>query len=138
MLLPDVFMNQVQRYSKSSLPILLVSILMLMGCSTALVKDDTRLSSEGTAHCSGSEWVDDSTLSVLPIPIVAFVMPHSDLNDIKADEYLKCCGDSTKLINREVDEGHGACVPAALTRILTLGIYQWCPAHISREADVRQ
>lgn len=132
------FMKQINLYSKSSRPILLACVLILSGCSTSLVKDDTLQSREGSAHCSGSEWVDDSTLSVLPIPVVAFLMPHTDLNDIKADDYLKRCGDSTKLINRKVDVGHGACVPAVLTRILTLGIYQWCPARISWEADVRQ
>jgi hypothetical protein len=111
--------------------------LVLSGCSQALVKDDTRHASGGTAHCSGAEWTDDSSLAVLPIPVVAFLMPHTDLNDIKADDYLKRCGDSTKLINREVDVGRGACFPAALTRIVTLGIWQWCPARVSWEADVR-
>jgi hypothetical protein len=76
-------------------------------------------------------------LAVLPIPVVAFLMPHTDLNDIKADDYLKRCGDSSKLINREVEVGHGACIPTVLTRILTLGIWQWCPASVSWEADVR-
>ncbi|ATG90118.1 hypothetical protein [Methylomonas koyamae] len=101
----------------------LAIIAMLSGCSTALVKDDTVQSDAGTSHCSGSEWVDDSTIAVIPIPVVALLMPHSDLNDIKADDYLKRCGDSAKLINREVDIGHGACVPAVFTRILTLGIW---------------
>lgn len=112
-------------------------ILILSGCSTALVKDDTEQTSAGTSHCSGSEWVDDSTIAVVPIPVVALLMPHADLNDIKADDYLKRCGDSSKLINRKVDIGHGACVPTVLTRILTLGIWQWCPATVSWEADVR-
>ncbi len=115
----------------------LVSILVVSGCTQVLVKDDTRKDSVGTAHCSGSEWTDDSTLAVLPIPVVAFLMPHTDLNDIKADDYLKRCGDTAKLINREVDVGHGACVPAVLTRIVTLGIWQWCPARVSWDADVR-
>jgi len=112
------------------------AILILSGCTHVLVKDDARKDSTGTAHCSGSEWTDDSTLAVLPVPVVAFLMPHTDLNDIKADDYLKRCGDPTKLINRNVDVGHGACVPAVLTRILTLGIWQWCPAQVSWEADV--
>lgn len=130
-------MKQVMPYAKLSRPALLAVILVLSGCSSALVKDDTSQSSAGTSHCSGSEWTDDSTMAVLPIPVVAFLMPHTDLSDIKADDYLKRCGDSSKLINREVDVGHGACVPTVLTRILTLGIYQWCPAHVSWEADVR-
>lgn len=130
-------MQNIARYSKLSQLALLSAILVLSGCSHELVKDDTIRASEGTSHCSGSEWADDSTLAVVPIPVVAFFMPHTDLNDIKADDYLKRCGDSSKLINREVDVGHGACVPAVLTRILTLGIYQWCPASVSWEADVR-
>jgi len=129
-------MKHITLRSKLSL-LTLSAILVLPGCSQSLVKDDTRSSSAGTSHCSGSEWVDDSTLAVLPIPVVAFFMPHTDLNDIKADDYLKRCGDSSKLVNREVDMGHGACVPAVLTRILTLGIWQWCPATVSWEADVR-
>ncbi len=115
----------------------LAAILILPGCTHVLVKDNTQSENNGAAHCSGAEWTDDSTLAVLPIPVVAFLMPHTDLNDIKADDYLKRCGDTTKLINREVDVGHGACVPAVLTRILTLGIWQWCPARVSWEADVR-
>lgn len=129
-------MKQIMLGSKLSL-LTLSAILVLSGCSQSLVKDETRYDSGGTVHCSGSEWTDDSTLAVLPIPIVAFFMPHTDLNDIKADDYLKRCGDSAKLVNRDVDIGHGACIPAALTRVLTLGIWQWCPAHISWEADVR-
>lgn len=116
--------------------VILVSSLMLAGCSQALVKDYTEQDDAGTSECSGSEWADDSTLAVLPIPIVAFFMPHTDLNEIKADDYLKRCGDSTKLINREVTVGHGACIPTVLTRFLTLGIWQWCPARVSWEADV--
>ncbi len=129
-------MKHITLRSKLSL-LALSAILVVPGCSQTLVKDDTRLASDGTSHCSGSEWVDDSTLAVLPIPVVAFFMPHTDLNDIKADDYLKRCGDSSKLINREVDMGHGACIPTVLTRILTLGIWQWCPATVSWEADVR-
>ena len=117
--------------------LILAAIFVLSGCTHVLVKDDTHQDNAGTAHCSGTEWTDDSTLAIIPIPVVALVMPHTDLNDIKADDYLKRCGDSTKLINREVEVGHGACVPAVITRILTLGIWQWCPAHVSWEADVR-
>jgi len=129
-------MKYIKLYSKLSL-IVLPAILVLSGCSQTLVKDDTRYPIDGTAHCSGSEGVDDSTLAVLPIPLVAFFMPRTDLNDIKADDYLKRCGDSSKLVNREVDIGHGACVPASLSMIVTLGIWQWCPATVSWEADVR-
>jgi uncharacterized protein YceK len=129
-------MKHTSLYSKLHL-LALASLFVLTGCSHVLVKDDTRQSSADTSHCSGAEWADDSTLAILPIPVVALLMHHTDLNDIKADDYLKRCGDSSKLINREVVVGHGDCVPAVLTRILTLGIWQWCPAHVSREADVR-
>jgi hypothetical protein len=47
------------------------------------------------AHCSGSEGVDDSSIAVLPVPVVAFVVPHANLHEIKADDYLKRCGDPT-------------------------------------------
>ncbi|WP_333872948.1 hypothetical protein [Methylobacter sp.] len=129
-------MKYITLHSKLSL-IAVSFILVLSGCSQILVKDDTLYPRDGTAHCSGSEWTDDSSLAVVPIPIVAFFMPHADLNDIKADDYLKRCGDSSKLVNREVDIGHGACIPASLSMILTLGIWQWCPATVSWEADVR-
>jgi hypothetical protein len=88
-------------------------------------------------HCSGSEAVDDSSIAVLPIPFVAFFVPHANLHDIKADDYLKRCGDPSKLINRRVTVNRTGCIPAGLTRIITLGIWQWCPAHVSWEADVK-
>lgn len=129
-------MNRFFNLPKLGSLVLLGSIL-LSGCSQNLVKDYTRHDNEQTAECSGSEWTDDSTLAVLPIPVVAFLMPHTDLNTIKADDYLKRCGDSSKLVNREVDVNHALCVPTVVTRILTLGIWQWCPANVSWEADVR-
>ena len=110
--------------------------LFLAGCTTALVHDDVKYPQTG-AHCSGSQGVDDSSIAVLPVPIVAFVVPHADLHDIKADDYLKRCGDPTKLINRKVVVNRTACIPAGLTRIITLGIWQWCPASVSWEADVK-
>jgi hypothetical protein len=75
------------------------------------------------AHCSGSQGVDDSSIAVLPVPVVAFVVPHANLHDIKADEYLKRCGDPTKLINRKVVVNRTACLPVRLIRITTLGIW---------------
>jgi len=116
---------------------LLVSTsLLLAGCTTALVHDDVKYPKTG-AHCSGSQGVDDSSIAVLPVPVVAFVVPHANLHDIKADDYLKRCGDPTKLINRKVVVNRTACIPAGLTRIITLGIWQWCPASVSWEADVK-
>ncbi len=109
---------------------------LLAGCTSTLVRDDVRYAQTG-AHCSGSEGVDDSSIALLPVPVVAFVAPHVTLHDIKADDYLKRCGDSTKLINRKVTINRIGCIPSGLTRIITLGIWQWCPASISWEADVK-
>jgi len=111
-------------------------LLALNGCTKALIHDDVKYPQSG-AHCSGSEGVDDSSLAVLPIPVVAFFVPHWNLHDIKADDYLKRCGDPTRLLNRHVEVNRTACIPAALTRIISLGIWQWCPASVSWEADVK-
>lgn len=116
--------------------ILLSSLLLVSGCTKALVHDDVKQAHTG-AHCSGSEGVDDSSIAVLPVPVVAFFVPHVNLHDIKADDYLKRCGDPSKLINRHVTVNRTGCIPAGLTRIITLGIWQWCPANVSWEADVR-
>ncbi len=112
------------------------AVLLLAGCSSVLVRDDVKYPQTG-AHCSGSEGADDSSIAVLPVPVVAFIVPHANLHDIKADQYLKRCGDPTKLINRKVEVSRVACIPAGLTRIITLGIWQWCPASVSWEADVK-
>jgi hypothetical protein len=116
--------------------ILSIASLLLAGCVKDLVKDDVKYPQTG-AHCSGSEGTDDSSIAVLPVPVVAFVVPHVNLHDIKADDYLRRCGDSTKLINRQVTVNRIGCIPAGLTRIVTLGIWQWCPARVSWEADVK-
>ncbi|MDK2745116.1 MAG: hypothetical protein H8K03_19775 [Nitrospira sp.] len=113
-----------------------VSLLcVLSGCTKALIHDDVKSAKTGT-HCSGSEGVDNSSLAVLPIPVLAFFVPHITLHDIKADDYLKRCGEPTKLINRHVTVDRTVCIPASLTRIISLGIWQWCPASVSWEADV--
>ncbi len=108
---------------------------LLAGCTKNLIYDDVKVAKTG-AHCSGSEGVDDSSIAVLPVPLVAFFVPHADLHEIKADDYLKRCGDPSKLVNREVTVNRTGCIPAGLTRIITLGIWQWCPAYISWKADV--
>ncbi len=118
------------------LAIVVSTPLLFAGCTTALVHDDVKYP-KTEAHCSGSQGVDDSSIAVLPVPVVAFVVPHANLHDIKADDYLKRCGDPTKLINRKVEVNRTACIPAGLTRIITLGIWQWCPASISWAADVK-
>ncbi|MBI3356367.1 MAG: hypothetical protein HY038_06305 [Nitrospirae bacterium] len=118
------------------LSILMTASLLLAGCTRDLVRDDVKYAQTG-AHCSGSEGVDNSSIAVLPVPLVAFFVPHANLHDIKADDYLKRCGDPSKLINRHVRVNRTGCIPAGLTRIITLGIWQWCPANVSWEADVK-
>jgi hypothetical protein len=125
-----------QQYFRGCLALFASTSLVLGGCATALVHDDVKYPQTG-AHCSGSQGVDDSSIAVLPVPVVAFVVPHANLHDIKADDYLKRCGDPTKLINRKVEVNRTACIPAGLTRIITLGIWQWCPASVSWAADVK-
>ncbi len=95
----EVFMIRKQGL-QGGFALLLSTSLLLAGCTTALVRDDVKYPKTG-AHCSGSQGVDDSSIAVLPVPVVAFVVPHANLHDIKADDYLKRCGDSTKegLIN---------------------------------------
>jgi hypothetical protein len=116
--------------------LLIALSLMISGCTT-LVNDGPTITEDKMAHCSGSESVDDSSIAVLPIPVVAFFTPHADLNEIKADDYLRKCGEPGKLVNRKVEVNKVGCVPAGLTRIITLGIWQWCPASVSYEADVK-
>lgn len=124
------------RLSYKSFVLLLGLVLLLPGCASTLVNDPVRQVPEQTAHCSGSESVDNSSIAVLPVPVVAFFVPHAELNEVKADEYLKNCGESSKLANRQVEVSRAACIPAGLTRIITLGVWQWCPAQVSWEADV--
>jgi hypothetical protein len=125
-----------QQHFRGCLALFASAALVFGGCTTALVHDDVTYPKTGT-HCSGSQGVDDSSIAVLPVPVVAFVVPHANLHDIKADDYLKRCGDPTKLINRKVEVNRTACIPAGLTRIITLGIWQWCPASVSWAADVK-
>ncbi len=113
----------------------LALVFLLTGCTT-LVNDPVRQGSAVEAHCSGTEWADNSSVAVLPIPVVAFFVPHVDIHDIKSDDLLKRCGEPTRLINRKVEVSRVACVPAGLTRIITLGIWQWCPARVSWQADL--
>lgn len=117
--------------------VMVAGLLFLSGCTNTLVKDDVRRTATSGAHCSGSEWVNDSSLAVLPIPVVAFFVPHFDLHTIKADDYLKRCGDPTTLLNRKVEKDTTACIPLGLTRIITLGVFQYCQAKISWEADLK-
>lgn len=121
--------------SKMSLFVVTASIL-LSGCASTLVHDDVKRMARIDGHCSGSQWVDDSSIAVLPVPVVAFVTPHIDLRTVSSEPYLNRCGASTKVINRDVSVNRVACLPAGLTRIVTLGVWQWCPARVTWSADV--
>ena len=130
-------MTTLKKY-KPMIFILALSSIFLTACSTTLVQDKVAQTDTPVSHCSGSESVDDSSVAVLPVPFVAFFVPHADLNEVKADHYLNKCGLSDKLVNRKVELHKTGCIPAGLTRILTLGVWQWCPASVSWDADVRQ
>jgi uncharacterized protein YceK len=114
----------------------LVFVLFLSGCASTLVHDDVKRMAGLEGHCSGGEWADDSSIAILPVPIVAFFVPHFDLHKITSEPYLNRCGASTKVVNRDVSVNKAVCIPAGLTRIVTLGVWQWCPAHVSWSADV--
>ena len=124
-----------QIHSKTS-ALLLSITLLLSGCTSTLVRDDVKRTAGLDGHCSGCEWVDDSSLAVLPVPVVAFFVPHFDLHKVSAEPYLNRCGASTRVVNRDVSVNKTACLPAGLTRIITLGVWQWCPAHVAWSADV--
>lgn len=114
----------------------LAFVLLASGCTTRLVHDDVRRTAPPEARCAGGEWVDDSSIAWLPIPVVAFVVPHANLRDIASERYLARCGEPGRVVNRDVSINRTACIPAGLTRIITLGVWQWCPAYVSWQADV--
>lgn len=116
--------------------VILSCALLLSGCTSTLVHDDVKRTAGLDGHCAGSEWVDDSSLAVLPVPVVAFFVPHFDLHKLTSEPYLNRCGASTRVVNREVSVNTAACLPAGLTRIITLGVWQWCPARVAWSADV--
>ncbi len=125
-----------QPFCSKVIAYLLSSTLLLSGCTSTLVRDDVKRMVGVEGYCSGSEWVDDSSIAVLPVPIVAFVTPQIDLRDVSSEPYLNRCGASTSVVNREVSVNRLACMPAGLTRIITLGVWQWCPARVTWSADV--
>ena len=113
------------RQVHSTTSVLLLSIaLLLSGCTSILIHDDVKRTAGLDGHCAGSEWVDDSSLAVLPVPVLAFFVPHFDLHKISSESYMHRCGDSTRVVNREVSVNTTACIPAGLTRIITLGMWQ--------------
>jgi len=126
---------------KSVTTILTVSSLiglsaLIAGCTTNLVHDGVKSTTSDIAYCSGSDWISDSSVAILPVPIVAFFMPHADTHEIRPNDYLNSCGDSRHLVYRHVDVDRTACIPASLSRFVTLGIWQWCPARVSWEAGL--
>ena len=116
-----------QVYSTTSV-LLLPIALLLSGCTSTMVRDDVMRTAGLDGHCAGSEWVDDSSLAVLPVPVVAFFVPHFDLHKVASEPYLNRCGASTRVVNRDVSVNKTACIQAGLTRIITLGVWQWCLA----------
>ena len=116
---------------------------LLSGC-TALTRQvlvdehaqPTPPNTQVVSHCSGSEWQDDSVMAVVPIPIIGFGMPTQEINEVKADDVLAKCGPADRLVNRKVEVDRTACVPTALTRVISFGVWQWCPADVSWSADV--
>ena len=126
-------MKQIQ---SKAIAAIVSTALLVSGCTSTLVRDDVKRTTGLDGHCSGSEWADNSSLAVLPVPVVAFIVPHFDLHTVSSEPYLNRCGASTRVVNREVSVNRLACMPAGLTRIITLGIWQWCPARVTWSADV--
>jgi len=120
--------------------LMVVATLALAGCTAltrdVLVKESGQPASPVVSHCSGSEWMDNSMIAVVPVPIVAFASPTQDLNDITTDDVLRRCGPPERLANRHVEVNRGLCVPLTLTRLISLGVWHWCPADVSYDADV--
>jgi hypothetical protein len=112
----------------------------LSGC-TALTRQvlvDERAKPEApvVSHCAGSEWTDNSMMAIVPIPIIGLGMPTQEINEIKADDVLSKCGPRDRLANERVEVDRTACVPTVLTRVISFGVWQWCPAKVSWQADV--
>ena len=57
-----------QVYSKTGALFLSITLLV-SGCTSTLVRDDVKRTAGLDGHCAGSEWVDDSSLAVLPVPV---------------------------------------------------------------------
>jgi len=118
----------------------LASVIALAACSSNLDRQVSSAAQQAetgpVTHCEGSEWTDNSSIAVLPVPFVAFFVPHADINDVEKDTYVTRCGDRSRVRNEKVQVSKVACIPAGLTRIITLGVWQWCPAHVNWEADV--
>ena len=123
---------------------LAAALALFLGGCTALTRQvlvderarPTPPNSTTVSHCSGSEWQDNSMMAVVPIPIIGLGMPTQEINEIKADDVLSKCGPADRLVNRRVEVDRTACVPTVLTRVISFGVWQWCPANVSWDADV--
>src|SRR5215468_3824671 len=91
----------------------------MLGCAPrTLVHDElSRPSDIPEAHCRGAEWTNESSVAAIPIPFVAFLSPQIDLNRVEAQDYLDRCGDSRRLVNRDVSVDRSACIPSFFSRI---------------------
>jgi hypothetical protein len=121
----------------------MIGLLLVAGCTAltrqVLVDEKAQPVPAGaTTHCSGSEWMDNSMMAVVPIPIIGLGMPTQEINEIKSDDVLSKCGPPDRLLNRHVEVDRTACVPTVLTRVISFGVWQWCPASVSYQADVKQ
>lgn len=123
-------------FTSSMSIVVLSAALLLSGCTSTLVHDDVKRTAGLQGHCAGSEWTDHSSIAVLPVPLVAFLMPHVDVHHLSSEPYMSRCGASTQVVNREASVNRTACIPAGLTRIVSLGIWQWCPVKVTWSADV--
>lgn len=115
--------------------------LFLVGCtalSTEVLVDEKAAQAQApvVSHCKGGEWTDNSMMAVVPLPIIGFGVPTQEINDIEASDVLSKCGPPERLANRHVEVDRIMCVPTAITRVLSLGVWHWCPAHVSYQADV--
>ncbi len=118
----------------------MAACVLLGGCTAlttdVLVNDAGRPRAPVTAHCGGSEWMDNSMVAVVPIPIFAFASPTQEMNEIKSEDVLQRCGPADRLTNRHVEVDRALCAPLVLTRLISLGVWHWCPADVSWDADV--
>ena len=120
----------------------MTALLLVTGCTAltrqVLVDEKGQPRPASTTHCSGSEWMDNSVMAVVPIPIIGLGMPTQEINEITTDDVLSKCGPPDRLVNRHVEVDRTLCVPTVLTRVISFGVWQWCPANVSYEADVKQ
>src|SRR3989442_9586597 len=103
--------------------LVVAAALALAGCTAltrdVLVKESGQPAQAVASHCSGSEWMDNSMIAVVPIPIVAFAMPTQELNEIKTDDVLRRCRPPPGLANPRLEGKPRACGPTTRTPLIT-------------------